>query len=96
VVHEPAIPKTIRFPFSPDRHKSGGGNAIATPSANTPGDSLPSNCGSAFASALPIRHGGLTLAAPDACAFVHRKSRNFVGRRTRANKSGGASAPRGS
>ena len=36
VVREPAIPKTIRFRFNADRHKSGCGNAIATASANAP------------------------------------------------------------
>ena len=82
VVREPAIPKTIRFPFNADRHKSGGGNAIATPSANTPDDSLPSNCGSAFASALPIRHGGLTLAALGyACDNRLRMCANYPRRR---------------
>jgi len=39
------------------------------------------------------KHGGLTPAAPGACAFVHRKSRNSVGGRTRANKSGGDVSP---
>ena len=34
-------------------------------------------------------HGGLTPAAPRACACVHRKSRNSVGRRTGTTKSGG-------
>ena len=39
------------------------------------------------------KHGGLTPAAPGACAFVHRKSRNSVGGRTRANRSGGRESP---
>gem|GEM_PF-5773080 len=38
-------------------------------------------------------HGGLTSAAPAACAFVHRKSRNSAGGRTRPNKSGGRKPP---
>jgi len=39
-------------------------------------------------------HGGLTPAAPGTSAFVDRKSRNSVGGRTCANKSGGVN-PRG-
>ena len=45
---------------------------------------------------LPVRftkHGRLTPAARDACAFVHRKSRNFAGGQTRANKSGERKPP---
>ena len=38
-------------------------------------------------------HGGLTPAAPRACAFVHRKSRNCVDRRTGTTKSGGRKPP---
>jgi len=46
-----------------------------------------------LAGAVAERHGGVTLAAPAACAFVHRKSRNSAGGRTRANKSGGGVSP---
>jgi len=79
--------------------KSGGlsppwcATAIATASANTAVGSVPSNCGSAFASALPIRDGGLTPAAPAACAFVHRKSRNSVGWRTSREQEWGRKPP---
>ena len=82
VVREPAIRKMIRFRFNADRHKSGCGNAIATASANTLGDSLPSNCRSAFASALPIRHGELTPAALGyACDNRLRMCANYPRRR---------------
>ena len=49
-------------------------------------------CGLSSQTQLP-RHGGLTPAALGACVFVHRKSRNCVGGRTRADKSGGRKPP---
>jgi len=64
-------------------------DAIATASANaatTVFRQLPKR----HCKCVSATHGGLTSAARDACAFVHRKSRNYAGGRTRANKSGGA------
>ena len=67
-------------------------NAIATASANAPVGSLPNDCGSACASTSPEPRRAHTRRSC-ACAFVHRKSRNSVGRRTRTTKSGGRKPP---
>jgi hypothetical protein len=48
---------------------------------------LPCRCGS-------VNHGGLTPPAPGAHAFVHRKSRNFAGKRSHSDaRAAGVSPP---
>ena len=69
-------------------------NGIAPAFVSTP-SAVSRNFAEAFLQVRFPNHGGLTPAALGACAFVHRKSRNSAGQRSRRDASSGDVSPRG-